>query len=263
MNQISFHISNQKTPIVILYGYPRCGKTLTLVCLSRYLESLGHQIIPDLGFLPASDLIGRKECQQFREKIYTLNSYPYPKLWERILVSVKKQGKCICQIYDEQGGAYFNDNHQASGFIAPLARDLIDTPNKKIWILFIEPNVDVNRQEYVNNLLSLIQKTNTKDDFIVLLNKIDVLINCDTQDYRNLLQKYKFLFTGLLDNQVLLDKFRNKNPISKLWRPYNYRFVPFISGIFSVSQECGDVFCFSDDEYPRNLWNQIAKCLER
>lgn len=228
--------------------------------LSRYLEFLGYYTIPDLGFLPASDLIGRKECQQFREMIYDPNSHP--RCWERILVSVMKQGHCICQIYDEQGDAYFNDNHQVSGFIAPLARDLIDTPNKKIWILFIEPNVDVNRQEYVNSLLSLIQKTNTKDDVIVLLNKIDAL-NCDTQDYRNLMQKYKFLFTGLLDNPVLLDKFRNKNLISKLWRPYNYRFVPFISGFFSFSQDCGDVFCFSDDEYPKNLWNQIAKCIKR
>ena len=46
-NEISITIADQKTPIVVLFGPPSCGKTMTLVRLTRYLRTIGfkeHQL---------------------------------------------------------------------------------------------------------------------------------------------------------------------------------------------------------------------------
>ena len=40
-NSITVTVSDPNTPIVILYGPPSCGKTMTLVRMTRYLQSQG------------------------------------------------------------------------------------------------------------------------------------------------------------------------------------------------------------------------------
>lgn len=41
-NKIMVTVADTETPIVVLYGPPSCGKTMTLVRLSRYLRSKGY-----------------------------------------------------------------------------------------------------------------------------------------------------------------------------------------------------------------------------
>ena len=41
-NSITVTVSDPNTPIVILYGPPSCGKTMTLVRMTRYLRSKGY-----------------------------------------------------------------------------------------------------------------------------------------------------------------------------------------------------------------------------
>ena len=40
-NKIKVTISDTTTPIVVLFGPPSCGKTMTLVRLARYLQNQG------------------------------------------------------------------------------------------------------------------------------------------------------------------------------------------------------------------------------
>ena len=50
-NSIKVTIADPKTPIVVLYGPPSCGKTMTLVRLTRYLNSKGYSVVPDRIFV--------------------------------------------------------------------------------------------------------------------------------------------------------------------------------------------------------------------
>ena len=45
-NSITVTVSDPNTPIVILYGPPSCGKTMTLVRMTRYLQSQGYTVVP-------------------------------------------------------------------------------------------------------------------------------------------------------------------------------------------------------------------------
>ena len=54
-NQIRVTIADGKAPLVILFGPPACGKTMTLVRLARYLNKQGYKISPIKTFRPSDD----------------------------------------------------------------------------------------------------------------------------------------------------------------------------------------------------------------
>ena len=58
----------------------------------------------------------------------------------------------------------------------------------------------------------------------------------------------------------LADVFRNTNPITRLWRPHNYKFVPFCTGFYFKE---GNRLKYEDSEniYPRLLWEALTKCI--
>lgn len=54
-NSIRVTISDPKAPLVILFGPPACGKTMTLVRMTRFLKSEGYTVSPIRTFRPTSD----------------------------------------------------------------------------------------------------------------------------------------------------------------------------------------------------------------
>lgn len=73
-NSIKVTIADPKTPIVVLYGPPSCGKTMTLVRLTRYLNSKGYSVVPDKNFRPSYDTNYKEMCQHFNEMINSDNA---------------------------------------------------------------------------------------------------------------------------------------------------------------------------------------------
>ena len=53
----------------------------------------------------------------------------------------------------------------------------------------------------------------------------------------------------------LAQLFANSNIITRLWRKYNYIFVPFCTGYYK------DGYSESEDSYPERLWNALMKCI--
>ena len=56
-NDVQVTVSDKSTPIVVLFGPPACGKTMTLIRLSRYLKTIqgGYRIEPVRSFRPSDD----------------------------------------------------------------------------------------------------------------------------------------------------------------------------------------------------------------
>ena len=53
--------------------------------------------------------------------------------------------------------------------------------------------------------------------------------------------------------------FLNVNPITKLWRPYNFDFIAFHTGDYSEAADGTFVFQPGHDLYPHKLWELIRK----
>ena len=103
-NKISVTIADKDAPIVILFGPPACGKTMTLVRLTRYLRENGYKIEPiKISFM---------------------------------LVKVSKNGRTICQILEAPGEYYFNPKAPRSQF--PRYFNAIkSSKNRKIWTIMV------------------------------------------------------------------------------------------------------------------------------
>ena len=54
-NQIRVTIADPKAPLVVLFGPPACGKTMTLVRLARFLNKRGYKISPIRTFRSNDD----------------------------------------------------------------------------------------------------------------------------------------------------------------------------------------------------------------
>ena len=57
--------------------------------------------------------------------------------------------------------------------------------------------------------------------------------------------------------------FKNNNPITSLWRPFDYKFVPFCTGYYT--DQLGKKYKKyneSEEHYPRLLWVELMKCFK-
>lgn len=68
-NSIRVTVSDPNAPLVILFGPPACGKTMTLVRMTRFLQSEGYTVAPIRHFRPTSDTNYAKICENFDETI--------------------------------------------------------------------------------------------------------------------------------------------------------------------------------------------------
>ena len=57
----------------------------------------------------------------------------------------------------------------------------------------------------------------------------------------------------------IFELFKNQNPITKLFREYNWDFLAFSTGDFTEAADGTKMFQQGDDVYPKNLWNKIME----
>ncbi|MBD5231202.1 MAG: hypothetical protein HDS66_03490 [Bacteroidales bacterium] len=260
-NKIKVTIADKTTPIVVLFGPPSCGKTMTLIRLARFLKSLGYTIEPDASFRPAYDANYKRLCEGFNDMLNSDNAAYNTANINFMLVKVLKDGRPICQILEGPGELYFNPGVPTAEF-PRYVKAIKNSNNKKIWVVMVEPN-DTNpvmdgerRRHYADKVSELKSNLDTKDKVIFLFNKIDkthfvhspgnikygLAMQYIAQHYENLFQKYI-----------------NENPITKIWRKYNFDFIGFQTGDYSTASDGVKTFEEGNDVYPRNLWNIILK----
>lgn len=255
-NQIVVTIEDSKTPIVILFGPPRCGKTMTLVRLTRWLHKNQYTVDPVRSFRPSNDDNYTNMCNGFNELVGCSTRAESTSNIEFMLLKVYKQGSPICQILEAPGELYFNPENPQAQYPAFL-NTLISSENRKVWCLFVEPNwKDMrDRRAYVDRIRDLKTKLSSKDRVVVLSNKTDkvpqFILNQGNVNETQLINSISDSYPGIFD------LFKNDLPIISWFKKYNCSFVPFQTGTYTQTADTVETFQDGPDVYCKKLWNNI------
>ena len=269
-NDVQVTVSDKSTPIVVLFGPPACGKTMTLIRLSRYLKTIqgGYRIEPVRSFRPSDDADYLQMCDDFPNMLNSSDAADSTSRMSFMLVGVSRNvGQPICQILEAPGELYF-DPDKPSGQDPLYLTKIHAMPNKKVWIIFLEPEWldDTNRNAYVDRIKNLKAKMSRKDRVIFLGNKVDKKAEyikapgeVNEQAYRDYFCSYKGggLYPGLFA------PFKDTRPIISFFKPYDCDFVPFMTGSYVKGSGSKLKFVEESDKYPQKLWNKILKSVGR
>lgn len=260
-NKISVTIADQNTPLVVLFGPPACGKTMTLVRLSRFLKQNGYTIEPVPSFRPTYDKNYNDMCDNFDNIIDSENAALSTKNINFMLILVSHNGRPICQILEGPGEYYFNPENPNAPF-PKYINAIINSNNRKIWAIMVEPHRTnkrmgvEQRRDYVAKICKLKSRLSNRDRTIFVYNKIDQTNFVDSPGhirYKHAIQDIMNLYPNIFV------PFLNVNPITKLWRPYNFDFIAFHTGDYSEAADGTFVFQPGHDVYPHKLWELIRK----
>lgn len=258
-------IGDKRAPIVMLFGPPTSGKSMTLVRLARYLREQGYTVKADPTF--KSDDAYKARCKQFHKNLNTTEALQGNALNEFLMVKVINHGTTVCQILEAPGEHYFNpkkpDEVSPRNFRPYLTEIIRNLANRKIWVFITEAEWNVHasvKDSYVSRIRSckhqLLKRT---DRVVILYNKVD--------------QKEELFEDGKLHvssaEKAMKDEyeglsaiFKNPNPITSLWRAFNYRFVPFCTGYYTKQVGGKHKYNESEERYPRLLWAELIKCFK-
>lgn len=259
-NSIRVTITDHDTPIVVLYGPPACGKTMTLVRLARYLLSQGFTVTPDRTFRPAADSHYRNLCDTFDDTIYSDDAAESTNRVTFMLVTVMREGRPICQILEAPGELYFNGDANAP--YPPYVHEVLNSKNRKVWAFMVEPNWRdaVDRNRYCARIAQFKGRMTPQDKVLFVFNKIDTTglvysvgqVNTK-QAVKTIMNQYPNIFVP----------FKNTNPVTKWFQEYNCEFVPFTTGDYATKMGGGQQYTPSHDAYPNNLWKTICNLIGR
>ncbi len=253
-NSIRVTISDHNAPLVILFGPPACGKTMTLVRMTRFLQAEGYTVSPIRTFRPTSDTNYTDICERFDETMNSDNAATSTNRISFMLVEVIKNGRRICQILEAPGEYYFDPKKPNAQF-PNYVNTIIASSNRKVWTIMVEPDwMDhTDRANYVSKITRLKQSMRPKDNAVFIFNKIDktnfvrsvgnINMSAAITEIKNL---YPSIFVP----------FMNQNPITKLWREYNCDFVPFQTGFYTEA-----VNGLTYQEGPREYCVKLWKCI--
>ena len=257
-NSIAVTVSDPNTPIVILYGPPSCGKTMTLVRMTRFLVSQGFTVVPEKTFRPTYDENFKSLCENFDQMINSNNAAASTSNMSFMLVKVLKDGKPVCQILEAPGEYYFSGDPNQP--YPAYVHKIINSTNRKVWAIMIEPDWSDStpRANYVTRIHKLKSMMAPRDKVVFVYNKIDLtpfvygVGNVNTNEaIKNVQNLYRNIFVP----------FENKNPITKFFTKYNCEFVPFMTGSYSKTLTGELMYTEGHFVYAQKLWNAIHKLI--
>ncbi len=265
-NQIQITISDTTTPIVVLFGPGKCGKTMTQIRLARFLQENGYSINPIRDFRPAYDDNYQNMCNQYSTFVNNEDAASSTDMLSFMLLEVlDSRGNRICQIL-EAPGEHYHSIQNPDGMFPAYINQLIASRSRKIWAITLEPNwipkancQQYNLAQYVAKVKTLKTKINSKDKVVFLYNKIDatnLMIDQTHVNKKMMLKEIADHFTGIFE------PFKNTNPITSLWRPYNCDLLPFSTGTFNtykVGTETKTKYSVGSSVFPAALWATIIK----
>lgn len=261
-NSIVVSIADHVVPIIVLFGPTECGKTMTLIRMTRFLQKYGYRVSPIRSFRPSADAHYAQMCEGYNKLICSDNAAEGTQMISFMLVEVlDKNGHRICQILEAPGEYYYNPKEPNNDFPA-YVNTIINSDNRKIWIYMVEPDWKdpSDRSGYVARLQKLKTMMRPQDKAIFLYNKVDksnFVIAPGRVNLPGIKNDIENMYPGIFT------PFVNLNPITKWFKPYLCDLIPFSNGSFAkASKADGSVYLTYQqgvDEYPQMLWNIIMK----
>lgn len=262
-NKIKVEIADKTTPLVIFFGAPSCGKTMTLIRLARHLKEKGFAVEPVRSFRPGYDRNYTEICDGFDDMLSSDNAAASTNKVNFLLVKVSKNGTAICQILEGPGEYYFDPKKTARTQFPRYVNAIINCNNRRLWAIMTEPshtnkvmNDTAVRRRFVDKIRYLKGKISLRDNVLFVYNKIDesgFMKSREIVNEKAALKNVNDLFPGMLD------MFLNENPLTKWMKTYNCDFVPFYTGDFSTQDDGTLGYDEGPDIYPRKLWEKIMK----
>ncbi len=255
-NKIRVTVADKDAPLIILFGPPACGKTMTLVRLTRFLQSEGYIVSPIHSFRPSTDTNYKEICENFNEMINSDNAAASTDRITFMLIEVIKNGKRLCQILEAPGEYYFDPKEPKKPF-PNYVNTIIASTNRKVWTIMVEPDwMDhSDRSNYVTKISDLKKQMGPSDNVIFLFNKIDrtnfvrrigdINVKAAINDTKNL---YPNIFVP----------FMNENPITRFFNEYNCEFIPFQTGTYTTAMDNTVTYQEGPVVYCRKLWNLLS-----
>ena len=118
-NSIVVSIADQAVPIIVLFGPTECGKTMTLIRMTRFLQKYGYRVSPIRSFRPSADAHYAQMCEGYNELVHSSNAAEGTQMISFMLVEVlDKSGRRICQILEAPGEYYYNPKKPSDDFPA-------------------------------------------------------------------------------------------------------------------------------------------------
>ena len=257
-DEISVHIADKNTPIVMLMGPAAVGKTMTLVRLVRYLIEQGYSVQPDRNFRPTSDIGYGKLCDSFQELVNSAYAANGTSRFDCMLIKIiDRIGRCVLQIVDVAGEFYYDESDSTP--LPPFLLQILHSSNPFIWVVMIEPywRDSFHRIKNVEKIRDFKQHFFRAEDKVILVcNKADKLPFFHEKD------KIAFNpFLNLIREEYpgMVEIFENANPITKLFRKYNCSIVPFSTGTYTLSLNGRMTYFPSSPYFPYTLWKELTK----
>lgn len=270
-NQSTINQNNAKTynvvitvnnaPMVILFGPPSCGKTMTLVRLTRYLSGT-YDFMPDQAFRNSTDTEFNELCRNFNAAVGADKAADGTKYIDFMLLRVneRKNGRTICQFVESPGEFLFNPQNPTAQFPAYL-HQIIASNNRKIWLIFLEPGMSQeDRFAYVKKIQDLRSVIDSRDRIIFVENKVDLPATSSfVLSPKNINMDELFRYIDGLYPQ-LFQSFTVKG----IWgSKARYDFTAFQTGTYVEGQDANGKpyksFQAGHDSHPSRLWQIIYK----
>ena len=254
-NKIQITIADKQNPIVVLFGPPACGKTMTLIRLTRYLKMQNFKVEPITSFRPSVDTHYSNMCREYNEMVNNNNAAGQTSRISFMLVRViDDKGRTICQILEAPGELYYDPNKPNADF-PRYVNAIKNGTNRKVWCYFVEPDWkdEADRRGYADKISSLKRNMKPVDKAVFVFNKIDLtpfVISPGQINKKQARREVENLYPGIFE------PFRSKGVFST---SDNFEFVPFHTGDYSKTYAGEYTFEPGPDEYPRALWNVIKK----
>lgn len=256
-NKIQVNISDPNAPLLVLFGPPACGKTMTLIRLARYLKLHGYTIAPVRTFRPNYDTNYERLCNDFDAMLNRADAAASTSNISFMLVEVMRNGRRLCQILEAPGEFYYNPKEPNAPF-PTYVNAIINAPNRKIWAFILEPDWmnATERQGYVDRIHKLKLRLRARDKIMFVFNKIDRTNFLRSQGKVNQSAAKRQI---TYDYPGLFEPFANPVPLYNVFRPELFDFIPFQTGDYAVASDGTQMFQEGPDDFPRHLWNVLLK----
>ena len=252
-------ITDHNAPMVILFGPPSCGKTMTLVRLTRYLSGT-YDFMPDQAFRNSTNSEFNELCKNFNAAVGADKAADGTKYIDFMLLRVneRRNGRTICQFVESPGEFLFNPQNPTAQFPAYL-HQIIASNNRKIWLIFLEPGMSQeDRFAYVKKIQDLRSVIDSRDRIIFVENKVDLpatssfVLSPTNINMDGLFRYVDGLYPQLFKSFTVKGVFGSKA---------RYDFTAFQTGTYVEGQEANGKpyksFQAGHDSHPRRLWEII------